>query len=318
MRNAERKDLKKLLRKSKRMKTPKWFLKRNLIAYLLLPLSLIYLIASNIVFIIRRFNRKTSNRPVICIGNILSGGVGKTPIVMQIAKKHNAPVVTRGYKKNSNNEIGDEAKMMNMSGIDVYAGNRKASIDSLNLKKSKKPIIMDDGFQNSGIKKDLSIIVFDGKIGVGNGFVLPAGPLRETTFAINRADAVIIIKSEYSDNNDFQISTNTPVFYAKTKNIMPSKTKKYIAFAGIGYPDKFFNALTGNVIDCVAFADHYQYTKNDIDNLFKRAKQQRAELLTTMKDWVRLPADIQKKISVAKQETVIDNDFWMWLKEKLK
>ncbi len=297
------------------MKTPNWFLHKNLISLALLPLSIIYLLMSAIVFHIRKLNQKKSKRTVICIGNILAGGVGKTPIVMQIAKKLNCPIVMRGYKKNKDNKIGDEAKMMKMAGLDVYVGNRKDSIEKINKKISNKPIIMDDGFQNPGISKDLSILVFDSSVGVGNGFVLPAGPLREPMFALNRCDAVIIVQSGKSN---FKISTKKPVFYANTKNIMPSKTKKYIAFAGIGYPQKFFGALGENVIDTISYPDHYQYTNSDIKKLLSIAKKSNAELLTTMKDWVRLPKSAQNKISVAKQELVLGDDFWNWLKEKIK
>ncbi len=125
-----------------KMKTPSWFLKKNLIAYALWPLSLVYYLISKIVYLIRKNQQsKTSNQKsiVICIGNIFAGGVGKTPIVATVAKKLKAPVVMRGYRG------GDEATMLKNQGLDVYVGDRNK-----NIRRIKKPtIILDDGFQKT-------------------------------------------------------------------------------------------------------------------------------------------------------------------------
>ncbi len=298
------------------MKTPNWFLKKNLTAYLLLPLSFVYFVISKSVFYIRRINQKTSKIPVICVGNILAGGVGKTPIVMQIAEKYNAPVVMRGYKKNKQNDMGDEAVMMKLAGLKSYVGNRAENIKKINKQNTANIIVMDDGFQNPTIKKDVSILVFDEKIKTGNGFMLPAGPLRESMWAINRCDAIIVMGGQ--KKSDLKFKTKIPVFYAKNKNIMPNKKDDFVAFAGIGYPEKFFNALNGNIVATKSFPDHYQYTKKDLDLLLGLAKDKNAKLVTTQKDWVRLPKKYQKKIYVAKLETIIESDFWKWLKDKIK
>jgi len=294
------------------MKTPEWFLKKTPLAYLLLPVAVIYYFISKLVYIFRLFYQKSSKRPVICVGNILAGGVGKTPIVMEIAKHLKSPVVMRGYKKKD--DLGDEAKMLKKAGIDVYVGRRKDNINLLNKQKSKTPIVMDDGFQNPTIKKDISVLVFDENLGVGNGFLLPAGPLREPMFAIKRAGAVIIIRGK---NSKFKIPYKTPIFYADNINIMPDTNGRIIAFAGIGYPQKFFDKLVPKAIEVKSFPDHYHYKKSDLNKLFLLAKQEKAELVTTEKDWVRLPENIQKKIKFAKLETVIEPAFWNWLKEKI-
>lgn len=229
----------------------------------------------------------------------------------------------RGYKG------GDEAKMIEKAGISVYTGDRKANIELLNnqcpVPSAQCPIIMDDGFQNPTIKKDISILVFDGKIGVGNGFLLPAGPLREPISAIKRADAVIIIgenRAKLDLKNLIRLRQTSGgqekvVFLAKSKTIMPETNGPIIAFAGIGYPQKFFDSLRGNVIKTISFPDHYQYNSADLKKLFALARSENAELLTTEKDWVRLPADAQKKIKIAKLETTIEPAFWEWLEEKL-
>ncbi len=300
------------------MKTPKWFLKRNVLSCALLPLSLFYRMVSHVVFNVRKRHEYVSKRPIICFGNILAGGVGKTPIVRNVAKFFDAPVIMRGYKKSKETGfIGDEAKMLSSDGILVHVGDRKSNLILLNKQKSKTPIIMDDGFQNSSIKKDVSVLVFDENIGFGNGFILPAGPLREPKSAIHRADAIIVIKNK-DVAKDFALPTNIPIFYANNQFICPYDNKtNVVAFAGIGYPKKFFNSITSNVVETHAFPDHYQYTESDIKNLIKIANDKNAKLLTTEKDWVRLPCWAKKEIVFLKLNTEIESRFFDWLKEKI-
>ena len=300
------------------MKTPKWFLKRNIISYALCPLSLFYHVGSRLVFNMRKRHEYVSRRPVICFGNILAGGVGKTPIVRNVAKWFDAPVVMRGYKKSKEtNCIGDEAKMLSNDGILVHVGDRKSNLILLNKQKSKTPIIMDDGFQNSSIKKDVSVLVFDENIGFGNGFILPAGPLREPKSAVHRADAIIVIKIKNVAKN-FALPTNIPIFYAHNKEVCPyDENTSVIAFAGIGYPEKFFKNIRVNIVEKRAFPDHYQYSDSDIKDLIKLATDKNAKLLTTEKDWVRLPDWAKKEIRFSKLNTEIDGNFYDWLKEKI-
>lgn len=300
------------------MKTPKWFLKRNIISWALCPLSCFYYAASRLVFNVRKRRKYVSRRPVICFGNILSGGVGKTPIVRNVAKWFDAPVVMRGYKKSKETGcIGDEATMLSNDGILVHVGDRKSNLILLNKQKSKTPIIMDDGFQNSSIKKDVSVLVFDEHIGFGNGFILPAGPLREPKSAVHRADAIIVIKNK-DVAKDFALPTNIPIFYAYNKEICPyDENTPVVAFAGIGYPEKFFRNIRVKLVEKRAYPDHYQYTDSDIKDLIKRAKDKNAKLLTTEKDWVRLPDWAKKEIRFSKLNTEIDGNFYDWLKEKI-
>jgi len=300
------------------MKTPKWFLRRSIIACLLLPISGIYFLFSKLVFICRKSHEYRSKRPIICFGNILAGGVGKTPIVRNVANFLDAPVVMRGYKKTKQTgDIGDEAKMLSSDGIQVHVGDRKSNLILLNKQKSKTPIIMDDGFQNSSIKKDISILVFDESIGFGNGFLLPSGPLRETKNGMFRADAILVIKKPNVAKN-FYLPTNIPVFYAKNKEISPySKNDRVVAFAGIGYPEKFFNNISANIVKKKSFSDHYQYKDNDIKDLLKLAKDNNAYLLTTEKDWVRLPEWAKKDIKFSALDTEIEGKFFDWLKGRI-
>lgn len=298
------------------MKTPWWFTRKTPLAFLLVPVSWIYYGAGRVVYGMRRMAQIKSRRPIICVGNILAGGVGKTPIVREIAKFLDAPVVMRGYKKSAQTgNIGDEATMLAAAHLQVHTGDRKSNVMLLNRQKGGSPIVMDDGFQNPGIRKDISILVFDEKIGFGNGFLLPAGPLREGRRALRRADAVIIIRGAPAKKK-FVIPADIPVFYATNKTVNPYAAGTAIAaFAGIGYPKKFFNAV--GAVRTKSFPDHYQYTDADIAKLQAWAARRGAKLLTTEKDWVRLPADAQRQIPFAPLETTIDDNFYVWLKEKL-
>lgn len=301
------------------MKTPWWFLHKTPLAIILTPMSLVYYVASRVVYNMRRIGAYSPRRPVVCIGNILAGGVGKTPIVRAVATHFNAPVVMRGYKgKSSASGIADEALMLSRAGIPVHTGDRRSNIMLLDRQSSRGPIIMDDGFQNPKIKKTISVLVFDGALGFGNGFLLPAGPLREGRRAIRRADAVIVIDGVRAKKN-FALPADVTVFHAKNKTINPyDATEKIVAFAGIGYPQKFFAALNGNIVARRRFPDHYQYTDADLERLFKLAEKHDAKLVTTEKDWVRLPECAREKIKFAPLETHVDDAFFNWLGDKLK
>ena len=300
------------------MKTPWWFLSKNPVSLLLTPVSWLYYGVGRIVYFARTLHPLKSRRPIICIGNILAGGVGKTPVVRAIANHYGAPVVMRGYKKSAKTgNIGDEAIMLSRTGLAVHVGDRKSNITLLNKQKDDTPIIMDDGLQNPTIKKDISIIVFDQGLGYGNGLMLPAGPLRVPKRMAKNADAIIVINNNKPRKN-FTLPAGIPVFYAKNQTTSPyDEDEKLVAFAGIGYPKKFFGALK-NVVARRSFPDHYQYTGEDIERLMSLAAKKKAKLITTEKDWVRLPIEIRDEIKYARLDTIIDNTFWDWLKEKLK
>ena len=301
------------------MKTPGWFLRKGPTAFLLMPVSLVYYMIGRVVFWMRAWRPIKSRRPIICVGNILAGGVGKTPVVRAIANYFGAPVVMRGYKKSDKTgNVGDEATMLARTGLAVHVGDRKSNVVLLNKQQSETgPIVMDDGLQNPTIKKDVSILVFDEGLGYGNGFLLPSGPLRVPKSAAEKADAIIVIKNKVA-NKKFSLPVGVPVFFAKNQTVSPyDDDEKLVAFAGIGYPKKFFNSLR-NVVARRAFADHYEYTDEDLKKLFALAEKKKAKLITTEKDWVRLPVEIRDKIKYARLDTVIDNKFYDWLKEKIK
>ena len=301
------------------MKTPWWFMHKTPLAFILLPISFIYYFISRILYWFRGFGAYQSRRGVICVGNILAGGVGKTPVVRAIATYLDSPVVMRGYKKSAKTgNIGDEASMLSRTGLIVHTGDRKSNVILLDKQKRETtPIVMDDGFQNPKVKKDVSILVFDEGLGYGNGFLLPSGPLREPKSHAAHADAIIVIRSKNPRKN-FTLPAGIPVFYAKNQTVSPyDEDVPLVAFAGIGYPKKFFKSLS-NVVATRTFSDHYQYTDEDIKNLIALAEKKKAKLVTTEKDWVRLPENVRDEIKYARLDINIDNLFWDWLQGKIK
>ncbi len=250
------------------------------------------------------------------------GGAGKTPIVMAITellkdKKAKVVIVSRGYKgdikqptlvdntKHSVNSVGDEPLMLAKIAPTYIAAKRSLSIK---LAQQANPdfIIMDDGMQNPSVIKDLTILVLDGKYGLGNGFMIPAGPLREPfSCALKKADAVIFVGSDEHNILKTKEIRNykKPILMAKLEpyGTLPNKTKPYIAFAGIGNPNKFFATLQESgydVKEAIPFPDHYNYSDKDINWLIHKAEQEGIGLITTEKDATRIPSFAQKKIKV--------------------
>lgn len=293
------------------------------------------------VWIYRLFCRFSSKTPVICIGGLLAGGVGKTPIVREIARRLNAPIVMRGYRgrkaragirvraADPARDVGDEPKMLVESGLTVYVGDRRQNIEALNYNAEGLPpaIVLDDGFQNPGVKKDVSIIVFDESVGVRNGLVLPAGPMRETLRSgIGRCDAVMIVQGDEGVSNTLPViriakKKRKPVFFVRREMDMKGFFGKYVAFAGIGYPSKFFDALRAvpsvRIVEKIAFPDHHYYNKGDIIRMFQAAKKYDARLICTEKDWVKLPRNIKSKVRFVPLKITIQPNFYSWLEKKL-
>ena len=221
-------------------------------------------------------------------------------------------------------DVGDEPKMLATQGFDVFIGkNRKKTAALADV--GKKPIVMDDGFQNPTVHKDISVLVFNKRIGLGNGFMLPSGPLREPLrLGLARADAVIIVKSDSGKSNVKSTiakrAPHLPIFFSTNKTTAPGLTGNVIAFAGIGYPEKFFGALRKlpkiRIIDTIPFSDHHEYTQNEMVELLSRAKKHDAKLICTEKDWIKLPENIRKKIKFAPLDTTIEPGFYSWLKTR--
>jgi tetraacyldisaccharide 4'-kinase len=243
---------------------------------------------------------------VICVGNLTAGGSGKTPIAIAIADMLRARgrtpfFLTRGYggrlrgpilvgDHNTARDVGDEPLLLHRAAPVIVSSDRGAGAQ-LAESHGADVIIMDDGHQNFGLVKDLSLVVVDGETGFGNGYVLPAGPLREpVSQGLSRADGVIIVGEGTPRLNGFP----RPVLRAHlVQGGLPNK--RLVAFAGIGRPEKFFHALEAAGAELAAtkrYADHHAYTSSEIARLKSKARSCDALLVTTEKDFVRLtPAE---------------------------
>lgn len=304
------------------MKTPKYWQANSFISKLLYPLGRIYGLITQLRM--RLVKPPKVSAPVICIGNITAGGTGKTPVSMSIAKMlatemYHPFFVTRGYggklqnvmvnnKKHSAADVGDEPLLLSQQAPVIVNANRYKAAQ-LALSEGADIIIMDDGFQNPSLHKDLSFLVFDGHYGIGNGKIIPAGPLRET-FAdgIKRADALIILGK---DKHNLAERSRLPVFYGHTEatQTLSDKTQDVLAFAGIGHPQKFYHTLSQqgfNVVETIDFPDHHFYTRPELEKILQRAKELNAVIYTTSKDFVKIPALYQHNINVLEISVVWD------------
>ncbi|MAH53347.1 MAG: tetraacyldisaccharide 4'-kinase [Pelagibacteraceae bacterium] len=251
--------------------------------------------------------------PIICVGNVYLGGTGKTPLCIEIfiilKNLNKNPVFIR--KKYSS--FQDETNLQKQVGP-LYESKKR--IDALNKAIYNKAdiAILDDGFQDFSIKKDLSIVCFNEKQWIGNGLVIPSGPLREDLSALNRANWVVINgkKNTNIENEILKKDKTIKIFYIKYKaqNINEFKNEKVVCFAGIANPDSFFNLLKDNninILEKISFPDHYNYSDNELENLVNKAKENNATLLTTEKDFFRIGENHKKNIKHLKIKVEIEN-----------
>lgn len=295
------------------MHAPKfWFQNIGLRSKLLWPLSLLWQAKT-------RSRLKQSgiriNIPVICVGNISMGGTGKTPTAIFLAQKLSEAgftpyILTRGYggkldgpirviDEHTAKDIGDEAVLMNYFAPVIVAKNRaEGGVLAENL--GADVLIMDDGFQNPSLEKDLSIVVIDSDLGLGNRQIFPSGPLRESfADAEKRADMFLLIGNGARKSD---IVTKLPVIEARLSPVEMGvnwSQKRLYAFAGIGRPEKFFStlkSLDANVICERSFGDHEEIPLMILQRMENEAKALSAQLITTEKDAARLPEEWKGKV----------------------
>ena len=303
------------------MRTPKFWQYNGWQAFLLAPISWVY--GAITQWRLKRTKPYHSKAKVICIGNITAGGVGKTPVAIAMAEKYissgkKVVFVTRGYKsklhdvvvdlnKHSAEETGDEARLLALVAPTVIAPHRDEGA-KIAEQMGAEIIIMDDGFQNPRLYKDESWLVFDGATGIGNGKIIPAGPLRETLANGEKRAQYILIMGE--DKTGLARRCHLPVYYGKLKaQPLDIDNRRVLAFAGIGHPEKFYQTLRDNGFEVVAthdFADHYAYQAKDIEALAKEAEAQGLTLITTEKDFVKLSAEDKKRVAVLKVRAEIE------------
>lgn len=266
--------------------------------------------------------------PVVCVGNAVAGGAGKTPVVLSLAARlrrrgRSVHILSRGYggsvagplrvdpARHGAAEIGDEPLLLaemapTWVARDRVAGGRAALADGAAL------LLLDDGFQNPRLVKDLSLLVIDGSYGFGNGRILPAGPLREALAAgLVRADAAVLMGEDRA--GIAARLRGKPLLRAR---LVPDAAERFagkpvIAFAGIGRPAKFFDTLEGTGAHIVArhgFADHHRYGEAELSRLAAEADASGAALVTTAKDAARLQPGWRARIDVLKVAVLWENE----------
>ena len=301
-----------------KLKKPKFwdYQSPNFLSYILLPLTF-PLIINNFLLNLKK-NIKENHKPKkICIGNIYVGGTAKTPLTIKIYQiLNNLNIKTATIKKFYKNHY-DEQKMLSEKTI-LYC--EKTRIAALNkaIKDKVNVAIFDDGLQDKSINYDLRIVCFNNIKWIGNGFLIPAGPLREKINSISKYDLAFLNGNE-KDNSNLKLllkkyNANIEVFESNYKvlNIKQFNiNEKYIIFSGIGNPDSFKQTLISNNIKItkeIIFPDHHNYTQKDIDYIRLQARQFNSKILTTEKDYTKIKSYKNDDIKYLKIELDIKNE----------
>ena len=284
----------------------------NIISILLIPLSLLVRLS---IFIKKTFIKKlTFKIPIICIGNIYIGGTGKTPLSIFLAQELKSmgkkPTIIKKFYK----EHQDEHDLIKINFNSLILNKKRSEAIDEAIQKNFDTVILDDGFQDYRIKKDISILCFNQNQLIGNGKVIPAGPLRESFSSIKNAQIIIINgqKNLHFEKKILKENSKLSIFYTKYKpqNIEELKRKKIIAVAGIGNPINFFNLLSEykfKIDKTIAFPDHYQFSKSEILDILNDAKKNDCQVLVTEKDYYKIKKYDLKEVKFLKVRLEIDN-----------
>ena len=308
-----------------KLKKPKfWDLKQiSLWALLLMPFAFLF----QLVLLLEKFFKKPKNFsvPVICVGNIYLGGTGKTPLTLELFKIIKSIGKNPGFIKKGYDYLDDEIKMLEKIGKVYSDKSREKAINSL-ISSNYNVAILDDGFQDYSIKKNFSILCFNSRQLIGNGFTIPSGPLRETIKSLKRADCVLINgeKNIKFENKINKFNNNIKIFYSKYKLLDTNgiQNKKVIALAGIGNPENFFDQLKEENIDLIktySYPDHHNYSKKELKNIIDESEKNNAVIVTTEKDHSRMNEEIKLIIKCIKVDLEIENknDFINLIKSKI-
>ncbi|MDR0942510.1 MAG: tetraacyldisaccharide 4'-kinase [Holosporales bacterium] len=307
-----------------------WSDKNSRLAKALEPLSRVYSFISN-----AKINSVAPEKvkvPVICAGNIVLGGAGKTPTVELIcdilkANSLNPHILTSGYGGYLKNvvrvdptlhsylQVGDESLLL-AKVAPTWIGKNRVHSGRAAVSAGADVIVMDDGLQNNSIEKNFKILVVDSIQGFANEYLLPAGPLRESiSTGVRKSDVVLIIgeKNQKIEDKIKSINPNIPIHYARMKIVDFAKVEnnKVLGFCGLGFPSKFKKTLEEcgyEIIDFVIFPDHHSYTITEIQKLINAAKRAGATLTTTMKDYVKIPKVFRNDISVVRVKLKLEDD----------
>ena len=289
---------------------PKFWDHKNFISLSLFPVSLII---QFIILLKKKFTKVSSFKiPIVCIGNIYVGGTGKTPLSILVSKELSKigkkPVIIRKYYK----EHMDEHSMIkeNFNHLILNSDRTGAIREAQN--KNFDTAILDDGFQDYKIKKDLSIICFNSNF-EGNDFVIPAGPLRENLNSIKNAQIIVIngYKNLKFEKKILEINNNIDIYYSKYKAINYAKfsQKELLVITGIGNPENFLELLNSHKLKIAKkyiFPDHYTFSKEELNNFKSEAKKNGYQIICTEKDYHRIKKYSVDEIDFLRVELVLE------------
>jgi tetraacyldisaccharide 4'-kinase len=288
--------------------------KPNLLSYFLLPLTLPIIIRNFFFTTLKK--KKFPEIKTICVGNIYLGGTGKTPLCIKIyeilkEKNFNIATVKKFYKNQK-----DEQLLLQKKTITIIADTRKEAVLE-SIKKKYAVLIFDDGLQDSQIDYDKKLVCFKSNNWIGNGRIIPAGPLREKISSLKRFDAIFLNGNK--DNNKelkekiLRINSNIKIFQTSYKISDINKydlNSEYLIFSGIGEPKDFKNLLIENGFKIkkeIIFSDHFEYTSKEINKILDSAKNENLKILTTEKDYMKLSQSLNKEISFLDIDLEIEN-----------
>jgi len=296
-----------------KFKKPKfWDLKKpNIYSYILLPIAFL-------IQVFAYFKKKTKINDfkikTICVGNIYVGGTGKTSLcikINEILKKKN---IRSCFIKKFYKDQLDEQKILKKRG-QVFSS--KVRVDSIKQAEHEnyEVAIIDDGLQDSSINYDKSIVCFNNINWIGNGMLIPSGPLREKLFSIRNYDCIFLngnlenLETIKKEIVTIHSKANIYIGQYKILNIDEiNLSDNYFAFSGIGNHKTFLSTLKEhkiNVMEDLEFPDHYEYTNKDLDKIITSSKKFNSKIITTEKDYLRIDNQIKKEIQFVKSELII-------------
>jgi tetraacyldisaccharide 4'-kinase len=302
------------------------FKKPNFLSYLLLPLT-IPIIFNNFLLNLKR-KKNFKDIKTICIGNIYVGGTGKTPLTIKLSQILNELNYKNAVIKKFYKDQNDEQKLIKNK-TKLYCFRKRNTALNHAINDGMDVVLFDDGLQDRSVVYDLKFVCFNNLKGIGNGFIIPAGPLREKINSINKYDAIFINGNQKNNHALIKLfkkyNKNIEIFETFFEPVNIDKFNngdKYLIFSGIGNPDTFKETLIQNnvnVCEEMKYPDHYQYNGDDINKIKSRAKNFKYKILTTEKDYVKLSRDDAKGINFLSVDLFIknENNFINFIRSKI-
>jgi len=287
----------------------------NFLSYLLIPFSLPIVLRNFLLQFLKK--EKSSNIKTICVGNIYLGGTGKTPLtikISQILKQQGIKVAT--IKKNYSNQKDEQLLLKQKTSL-IIADSRKDAINQA-IKEKYDVLVFDDGLQETKIDFDIKLVCFKSKIWIGNGQLIPAGPMREKISSLKRFDAVFLNGNssnfEKIEKQIKNINLDIKIFKTFYRILDIQKYNldtKYLIFSGIGDPFSFKDILIENKFNVVRemiFPDHHDYSLDDLEKILNIAKNKNLKIITTEKDFMKIPEEFKKEINFLTIDLVIQDE----------